>query len=144
MNTLLLTTDLWDLCVDVSGNIALASDPYSVSQDVASACRVFQGEAWFDVTLGVPYFEQILGKLPPLGLIKTQLAIQAATVPGCDNPVVFIASFTNRVLKGQIQFTDDNGQAQAVNITTVPIRPPLFSSSGNIMYDSDGNPMFGS
>ena len=41
MNTLLLDLTNWDLLVDASGNIAVASDPYSVAQDVASAVRVF-------------------------------------------------------------------------------------------------------
>lgn len=144
MKTLLLTIDLWDLCLDISGNIAVASDSYSVAQDVASACRVFQGEAWFDTTLGVPYFQQILGKLPPIGVIKTQLAAQAALVPGCNNPIVFITGFKNRMLTGQIQFTDDNNQPQAVNINTLMTKTPLMDSSGNIIYDSQGNPLFGS
>ena len=43
MNTLLLDTLRWDLCLDVHGNIAVASDPYSVAQDVASAIRTFSG-----------------------------------------------------------------------------------------------------
>ena len=141
-STLLLDLTTWDLCLDISGNIAVATDPYSVCQDVASACRVFLGEGWFDTTLGVDYFGQILGKLPPLGLIKTQLVTQAKTVPGCNNPVVFITSFTNRTLKGQIQFTDSNGQPQAVNITSG--RQPLLSSSGEVVYDSAGNPLYGS
>jgi hypothetical protein len=144
MNTLLLDQKIWDLCLDVSGNIAVASDPYSVAQDVASACRVFQGEAWFDTTLGVPYFQQILGRLPPIGVIKAQLAAQAALVPGCNNPVVFITGFQNRMLTGQVQFTDDNAQPQAVNINALMTKVPLMDSSGNIIYDSQGNPLFGS
>ena len=112
MNTLLLTTDQWDLCLDVNGGIAVATDPYSVVQDVASACRVFQSEEYYDTTQGVPYFQQILARLPPLALVKTQIAAQAATVPGCNNPVVLIAGLNNRALSGQVQFTDSNGQTQ--------------------------------
>ena len=33
MNTLLLHTSTWDLTVDIDGNIAMASDPYSEAQD---------------------------------------------------------------------------------------------------------------
>ena len=143
MQTLLLDLTTWDLVLDVSGNIAVASDPYSVAQDVASACRVFQGESWFDTTLGVPYFQSILGKLPSLNFIKTKIATQAALVPGCSNPVVYISSLVKRVLKGQIQFTDSNGQLQVVGLNQLLTRTPLMDSQGNIM-SSDGSPMFGS
>ena len=114
MNTLLLTRDLWDLCLDANNNIAVASDPYSVAQDVASACRTFLGEVYYNTTLGVPYFQQILGKFPPLALLKAQLCAQAARVPGCTNPQCFIASVANRTVTGQIVFTDSNGKTQTV------------------------------
>jgi hypothetical protein len=115
VQTFLLDTVAWDLLLDASGNIAIASDPYSVAQDVSSACRTFLGEEWYDTTAGVPYFQQILGQFPPLNLIKTQLAAAAATVPGCTNPTVFISGIAGRVLSGQIQFTDSNGVTQATS-----------------------------
>ena len=112
MKTLLLTTDQWDLCLDAARNIAVATDSYSVVQDVASSCRVFLGEEWYDTTQGVPYFQQILGQLPPAAFIKAQIAAAAAKVPGCFNPVVYLGTFTNRVLTGQVQFQDINGVQQ--------------------------------
>ena len=114
MNTLLLDTRAWDLLTDASGNIAVASDPYSVSQDVASAVRTFLGECYYATPLGVPYFEQVLGKLPPLALFKNLIVAQAVRVPGCNNPVCFVAAITNRRVTGQIQFTDSNGASQSV------------------------------
>lgn len=112
MDTLLLDLDTWDLVVDASGNLAVASDPYSVAQDVASAIRTFIGECWYNTTRGIPYFEQVLGHLPPLNVLKTLIVNEAATVPGCTNPVVFITSFAGRKIGGQVQFTDSNGQIQ--------------------------------
>jgi hypothetical protein len=79
---------------------------------VASACRTFLGECYYDTTLGVPWFQQILGQSPPLALLKQQLCAQAALVPGCDNPVCYVTSAIGRVVKGQIQFTDSNGVVQ--------------------------------
>ena len=114
MQTLLLDTVEWDLVLDAAGGIAVASDPYSVAQDVASAVRVFQGEEWYDTTAGVPYFQSILGQSPSLGFVKAQIAAAAATVPGCYNPVVFLNALVDRQLSGQIQFTLANGQTQAV------------------------------
>ena len=115
MDTLLLDTVTWDLTLDASGNIAVASDPYSVAQDVASACRTFLGEVWYDTTLGIPYFQNILGQSPPLAFLKAQLVAAALTVPGCANPVCYIASIVNRKVSGQIQFTDSNGSQQVAS-----------------------------
>ena len=65
MKTLLLDRTQWDLVQDANGNIALATEPYARAQDVASACRLFRGELWYDTAAGIPYFEDILGKSPP-------------------------------------------------------------------------------
>lgn len=111
-DTLLLDRDLWDLVLDASGNLAVASDTYSVVQDVASACRTFLGEVYYDTTDGVPYFQSILGKTPSASFIKAQLVIAASSVPGCNDPVVYLTGLVGRKLTGQVQFTDSNGQAQ--------------------------------
>ncbi len=50
-----LDTVAWDLTVDTTGNIAVASNPYSMAQDAASAIRTFQGEVYYDTTLGIPF-----------------------------------------------------------------------------------------
>lgn len=112
-DTLLLDTASWDLVLDVQGNIAVASQPYSLAQDAASACKLFQGELYFDTTQGIPYFTQILGQLPPLALIKQRLVEAALTVPGVTAAKVFISGFSGRRLSGQVQITDEAG------ITTV-------------------------
>jgi hypothetical protein len=119
-STLLLDRTTWDLVLDASGNIAVASPPYALAQDVASACRTFLGEVYYDTTLGVPYFERVLGKFPPLQLVKQLLADAALTVPGVTDPVVFISSFTDRGLSGQVQFTDPSGQVLTADVTTPP------------------------
>lgn len=109
MNTLLLDRTVWDLCKDASGNIAVASDPYSQAQDVASAVRLFLGECWYDTAQGVPYFSQILGQLPPLTLMKAQFVTAALTVPGVVAAVCFITNIVGRKVSGQIQVTDTAG-----------------------------------
>lgn len=111
-STLLLDRTTWDLCKDANGDIAVATDPYSVTQDVSSACRTFVGDLWYDQTKGIPYFTQILAHLPPLPLVKQWLIAQALTVEGCANPTAYFSSFQGRQLSGQIQFTDSNGTTQ--------------------------------
>ncbi len=115
MKTVLLDTVEWDLVIDASQNIAVASDPYSMSQDASSAARLFQGELYYDTTQGITYRTQILGKLPPLSLIKNQIVNAALSVPGVKRAACFFSSFSDRSLKGQLQLSDSNGPISTVN-----------------------------
>lgn len=114
MNTLLLDTLAWDLAVDASGNIAMASEPYALAQDAASSIKLFAGELYFDTTQGIPYFTQILGQTPPISLMKTNFNNAALTVPGVEGARCFITSITNRAVNGQVQIEDTDGNVSAV------------------------------
>ena len=114
MDTLLLNRDNWDIFTDASGNIALATDPYSRVQDVASACRLFIGELWYDTSKGIPYFQQVLGQMPPMSLVKDLMVKSALTVPGVVSAQCVITGFSNRTISGQIQFIDVDGAANNV------------------------------
>ena len=118
MDTLLLDTATLDLVLDAGDNIAVASDPYSQAQDAASAIKTFLGEVYFDSTIGVPWLQQILGKAPSLALLKAQLIAAALTVPGVASAKVFISSFNNRAITGQVQTTAQaTGQTSAAGFT---------------------------
>ena len=106
---MLLDRTAWDLCITSSGNIAMASEPYSLAQDAASAIRLFIGEYWYDTSLGIPYFEQVLGKNPPINLLRTLFIDAALTVPGVASATVFFSSVQNGQVSGQVQITDSNG-----------------------------------
>lgn len=107
--TLLLDRTVWDLAVDAAGNIALATEPYSVIQDVASACRLFQGELWYGGTDGIFYFEQVLGRYQPIQLLKDQLSRAALAVPGVLSVVVYLTAVVGRAISGQVQVTTGTG-----------------------------------
>jgi len=113
-NTLLLDRSAWDLVIDSSGNIAMAQPPYALAQDVASAVRLFLGELWYNTTKGIPYFEEILGQLPPLSLLTGYIEKAALTVPGVVSAQCIISSFDSREIAGQIQFIDETGAANNV------------------------------
>lgn len=115
LNTLLLDTDAWDLVLDINGNIAMASPPYSLAQDVASAVRTFLGELYYNTKQGVPYFDELLGTLPPASLLTQLIADEALIVPGVVSAECVIESFTDRSVTGQIQFTDESGETTIVN-----------------------------
>jgi len=113
MRTMLLDVNRWDIILDAARNIAVASEPYSLAQDAASAIRLFRGEAWYDTTQGVPYFQQILGQFPPLQLMKTAFENAALTVPGVVSATCYITGLEDRQITGQVQVTDVNGTVTA-------------------------------
>jgi hypothetical protein len=122
-DTLLLDLTTWDLVVDVYGNIAVATSPYSQAQDAASAIKTFQGEVYYNTTLGVNY-SQILGTLPPIALMKQQFSEAALTVPGVATEVVYISSISNRTVSGQVQITNEQGQVSVAPFGPVVAPPP--------------------
>lgn len=120
--TILLDTVLWDLTVDAAGNMALASEPYSLAQDVASAIRLFKGELWYDKTQGVPYKMKILGQSPPLTVFQELMVQAALTVPGVVSAVCIVTKydFNTRDVEGQVQFKDVNGNTGSVSLAGTP------------------------
>lgn len=116
MQTLLLDLDNWDLCLDAAGDLAVAANPYSIAQDVASAVRLFVGELYYDAAKGIPYFDKLLRPNVPLGLIKYYVEQAAKTVPEVVSATCLISGESNRTLTGQVQVTDVNGDTTVVNI----------------------------
>ncbi len=112
--TLLLDRDTNDLCLDALGNIAVATEPYSIAQDAASACRVFLGEAYYDTTLGVPFLDQVFSGATPVAILKQRMATEAERVPGVASAAVVIGSLVGRTLTGQVQVTLADGTTQSL------------------------------
>jgi len=113
-NTLLLDTIAWDLVIDSAGNIAVSKPKYSLAQDVACAIRLFLGELWYDQGKGIPYFEEILGKLPPLSLITGHIERVAMTVPGVVKAQCLVTNIGSTELSGELIFIDEEGSKNAV------------------------------
>lgn len=101
--TLLLDVVAWDMCLDAKGNWAFALPPYAVIQSVASACKLFLGELYFDTSKGVPYFADVFGVPYPLALLKSDLVAAALTVPGVLAAVVYLDAIADRHVTGQVQ-----------------------------------------
>lgn len=114
MKTLLLDQSRWDLVLDAAGNVAVASDPYAIAQDVASAVRTFRGECWLDTTVGVPYFSEVLGQSPPVQLLQSLIEQAALTVPEVVKAAATITAFEGRKVSGNVQVTTSSG-------TTIPV-----------------------
>lgn len=108
MDTIYLDPLRWDMQVDSFGNIAVASSPYAVAQDVASECRLWLGEARYDNSKGVPYEQSILGERPPSAKLISWFKQAAEGVPEVDVATV-ILDFKDRNLTGQIQVSLEDG-----------------------------------
>ena len=117
MDTLFLNPTTWDLVVDALGNIAMASNPYAVAQDAASAIKLFSGEYWYDTAKGTPYWTTTFGQMPPLQLVKSQAVSAALSVPDVASARCFISGLSGRQVTGQVQVTDTSGQTVAVGFS---------------------------
>ncbi|WP_369788290.1 hypothetical protein [Rouxiella sp. WC2420] len=112
-----LEASSWDITLDDLGNIKTTQNPYAVAQDVACACSTFLGEAWYDTTLGIPYFERILGHWPGTQLITSKLqseALKLSYVQSASGTVVIGRS--SRLASGVLTITDTNGVSSTVNL----------------------------
>lgn len=120
MDTLLLDRTTWDLTLDATGNIAVASNPYSLAQDAASAIKTFAGEVFWDTTLGLPWLTSILGKNPSLSQLRAYFINAAMTVPDVASAKCYITAISNRRVSGQIQVTAvSTGQTSAADFEVV-------------------------
>lgn len=117
MKTLFLRPDSWDLMLDTDGNIAVANSTYQQAQDIASACRTIKQDMYFNQQDGIPYLTDILGKGKyPLALYRKYLQDAALSVPGVVSAQAELSMSDNRVVLGQIKFTNDNNKTGVINL----------------------------
>ena len=119
VTTLQLDSDTWDLVVSPDANIATVNDVEGMqqSQDAASACRLFLDELWFDTTQGVPYWQQMLGKLPPISLIESNYATAAETVTNVKAASVTVTSLQNQPANSALRFHQHRTVTGTVTVT---------------------------
>lgn len=115
MDTILINPGTGDLLVDASGNIAMASAPYALAQDITSALKLFKGELYYDTTKGVPYFQDILGAGQSPLFLAAQFEAAALTVPGVVLARCTAISYAHdRSVTGTLKATDATGQSHNV------------------------------
>lgn len=116
-SALLLDTATWDLVVDAQGNIALATQPYAIVQNVACAVRVFLGECWYNTELGLPYLGHVLGRNQSVALFRSDVEQIARSVQGVAGAVcVLTAINAQRRLSGIIQLALEDGSKTSVSL----------------------------
>jgi hypothetical protein len=112
-NTLPLNPDSWDLQLDAAGNLNLTTPDASIAQDVASAIRTFMGEAWYDASLGLPYFQAILGRRPPSSLLVAKIQQVAFSVAEVASVTVTALRLIDRQLSGTVLVTSTSNPQPA-------------------------------
>lgn len=140
-DTLALTPD-WDLDVDDRGNwrtigdgtgqvvetlrtgailpqriLNLQTGPgMRLAQDVASRCRAWRGEVWFDTQQGIDY-PRYLGRAPSVLELRTDFQNEALRVPECATALAdFVLARTSREVAGTMFLSDLSGFSAEVSI----------------------------
>ena len=108
MDALTLNKD-WDLSVDSQNNISMIAGPGAVAQNVASACRTFQGEVYYDTDLGIPYRVKVFGVSAQPSLLSSFFESTAKNVSDVTDVKVNIALNSDREVTGSILL---NGAAE--------------------------------
>lgn len=104
-----LGPDSWDLTLDGSGNLKVVANPYSIAQDVACAVKVVKGECYFDNTLGLRYYDKLLGQPCATGTISAAIraeAMKLSTVISAQ--VTIIPGQSTRNSQVYLEITDSN------------------------------------
>ena len=117
-NTLMLNQN-WDIYVNDAGNIATVTDDYAIAQNIANAVRLFVGDAYFEKSKGIPYFESVLGEKYATSqsvLINRwrQAALSVEGVTDCEPTPIYDKD--NRIVGGNIVATTINGTQVQVEV----------------------------
>ncbi|MGJ8524355.1 hypothetical protein LMG33818_000063 [Halomonadaceae bacterium LMG 33818] len=108
--SLYLDPDTWDITLDSVGRLKTVSNPYSIAQDVACACKTVLGEVIYDQTIGIPFFNNVFGKPVSTSLVSHYLQKQATRLDTVETAQVSLSkNRSSRTTSGEIVITDTNG-----------------------------------
>ena len=113
--SIFLYPETCDMVVDAKGDIAVATDEYEVAQNVASACRLWLGEAMYDRTRGIPYKFKVLGNKADMALLDDWFRTEAMTVLGVAECEPFL-NIENRTLTGYLRIKTNSGETFNVTV----------------------------
>jgi hypothetical protein len=125
MDTLALTLDSWDLDLDVLGNLRTVGDAtpgtqtgpgMRMAQDVATRCRAWRGEVYFDTAQGINY-PQYLGQAPLISQLQADFQTEALLVPQVSTALAdFTLARDTRRLGGTLTLSDQAGNGAQVAV----------------------------
>lgn len=108
--------DSWDISLDGGGNLAQVSEKLAVAQDVATAVRLFQGEAVYLSERGVPHYTDNLGVKLSQAMIRSDITDIALTVPNVTAVSIENEQLSGRTYTADIRITDSLSSADPAPI----------------------------
>jgi hypothetical protein len=89
-----------------------------LAQDVATRCRAWRGEVYYDTTQGIRY-PAILGTAPNLSVVQNAFNTEALKVPLCETAIAVFqfAAGSVREITGTLNVADVDGNSASITIT---------------------------
>ena len=83
MSDIRLGTD-GDVYLNEDNDLELIEGVEAIAQDVSTRLQTFLGEWYLDERIGLPYFQEILGQKPRLGLVRSLYNDAIIATPGIN------------------------------------------------------------
>lgn len=81
-SSLQLDADSWDIGLDDTGALAVASEEHTILQDACAAAQTWLGEVHYDQSLGVSYEDAVLSGQTPSAFYAADVENAVQAVPG--------------------------------------------------------------
>lgn len=99
-----------DLVIE-NGDLQIVDGTEGIKQDILQSLRVFLGEWFLNLDVGLPYFQQILVKNPDQGKVDALILATILAVPGVTGVTKFsfTPNFVERTLRIEFIASVTNG-----------------------------------
>lgn len=109
-----------DLDIDSSLDLSMVSGADHTVMKIRQRLQTFQGEWWINPTLGMPYYQSIIGQInPDLDALRGIYIAAIAVVPGVKSVDSLTVSFdrASRTYSVDFSATDNNGATISDEVT---------------------------
>lgn len=107
-----------DILVDNDGDISISNGKISltknVSQKVSIVLKTFKGEWFLDESIGIPYFQSILGKKLSKEEIDSIFKTQILNVDGVYKILSFSSSLVNKQYQYCVSILSDENKVETI------------------------------
>lgn len=100
----------------VDNNLAFVENEYFVKQKIKQRLLMFKGEWFLDVTLGIPYYEDILVKDVKLSRIEAIYIREVQKIEQIEEITAFDISLDNNARKLSIYFEVKDRENNAIEV----------------------------
>lgn len=98
-----LSPSYGDLLIE-NGNVTLVDGKDAIVQHVLQRLRTFQEEWFLDITVGIPYLQQIMVKNPDLNKVDALIINEILGTPGITELLSFQSAVDNNLRQLAISF----------------------------------------